>query len=183
MAQNRFANFVNVSAGRKVHDRVGAEVHGSVQLLEFLVDVRGHRRVANVGIDLAQRSHADTHRLKFGMIDVRGNDHASAGDFVANQFGRKLFPVGNVFHLLGDHPVPGVVHLGEVAVGVLSPAVCDPLRPRPRDAASIAGSAVCGGHHLSILVKYLSKIIRRVARHYPDNGITISALVRPIMRP
>ena len=33
MAQDGFANFVNVAAGGKIHHRVGAIVHGGVQLL------------------------------------------------------------------------------------------------------------------------------------------------------
>ena len=144
MAQNRFANLVNVAAGGEIHHRVGAVVHRGVQLLQFFVDVRGHRRVADVGIDLAQRGHADAHRLQFGMIDVGGNDHAPAGDFIAHQFGRKLLAVGDVGHLLGDHALARIVHLGEIAVGILGLAACDPLCPGFGNTVSVA--AVGGGH-------------------------------------
>ena len=166
MAQNRFANFVDIAAGREVHHRVGAVVYGRVQLLEFFVDLRGHCRIADVGIDLAQRRHADAHRLEFGMVDVGGNNHASAGDFVANQFGRKLFPVGDVSHFLGDHAIAGITHLGEIAVGILGscdlrsipPEVggrCCPLLPLP-------GVPFVGVINYFFLMKYLSQIIRRM---------------------
>ena len=39
---------------------------------------------------------ADRHGLEFGMVDVGGDDHASAGDFIADEFGRDLFAVGDV---------------------------------------------------------------------------------------
>ena len=106
---------VNVAAGGKIHHRVGAVVHGGVQLLQFFLDFRSDRRVADVGVDLAQRRHADRHRLELGMVDVGGNDHAAAGHFVAHQFGRQLFAVGDVTHFFRDHALAGVVHLGEVA--------------------------------------------------------------------
>ena len=118
VAQDRLANFMDVAAGRQVHHGVGAEVHRGVQLLEFFVNVRGHGRVADVGIDLAQRGHADAHGFEFGMIDVGGNDHPPAGDFIANQFRRKLFAVGDIGHLICDFSLARVAHLGEIAVGI-----------------------------------------------------------------
>src|SRR5580704_16150152 len=98
MAQDGLTNFVNFAGIGKMNDRVGAKVHGGVQLFQFFVNVGGDRGVADVGVDLAQRSDADTHRLQFRMIDVGGNDHASTSDFVANQFGRNFFPVGDIDH-------------------------------------------------------------------------------------
>ena len=52
------------------------------------------------------------------MIDVGGNNHAAAGDFVAHQFGRELFVVRDVAHFLGDQALTGIVHLGKIAVSV-----------------------------------------------------------------
>ena len=94
MAEDGFANLVDVAAGGEVHDGVGAVVDGGVQLLEFFVDVRGDGRVADVGVDLAERGHADGHRLELGMVDVGGDDHPSTRDFVADQLGRELFACG-----------------------------------------------------------------------------------------
>jgi len=84
MPQDGFANFMNVAAGGKIHYGVGAVMHGSVQLFQFLFNLGSHSRVANVGVDLAQRRHADGHGLQFGMIDIGGNNHAAAGHFVAH---------------------------------------------------------------------------------------------------
>ena len=116
VAQDGFANFVDVAAGGEIHDGVGAVVDGGMQLLEFFIHFRGDGGVADVGVDLAQRRHADRHRLEFRMVDVGGNDHASAGDFVAHQFGRELFFVGDERHLFRDHALARVVHLREIAV-------------------------------------------------------------------
>src|SRR5271157_3586930 len=88
IAQNGLANLVNVAAGRKIHHRVGAIVHGGVQLFQFLVDLGSDGGVADVGVDLAERRYADRHGLEFGMVDVGGDDHAPASNFVAHQLGR-----------------------------------------------------------------------------------------------
>src|SRR5258708_9425643 len=96
MSENGLTNFVNVATGGKVHYRVGAIVHSCVKLFEFFVDFRGDGGVADVGIDLAQRGHADGHRFKLRMVNVRGNDHASASHFVAHKLGRQPLAVGNV---------------------------------------------------------------------------------------
>jgi len=45
------------------------------------------------------------------MVDVGGNDHAAAGNFVAHQFAGNLFAASDEFHLFGDHALAGVVHL------------------------------------------------------------------------
>ena len=142
MAQDGFANFVNVAAGGKIHYGVGAVMHGGVQLFQFLVDFRRDRRIADVGVDLAQRRHADRHWLEFRMIDVGGNDHAAAGHFVAHQFGRQLFAVGDVTHLFRDHALTGIVHLRKVAGGVLLLASGEPLCARLRNAVTIVAVTV-----------------------------------------
>ena len=45
------------------------------------------RRVADIRIDLAQRRHANRHRLQLAVIDVGRNDHRSARHFAAHQLG------------------------------------------------------------------------------------------------
>ena len=120
VADDGFADFVNVAAGGEIHDGVGAVVDGGVQLFELFVDVGSDGRIADVGVDLAERGDADGHGLEFGMVDVGGDDHAAASDFVADQLGRDLFAVGDVLHFLGDDALAGVVHLREVAVFVLA---------------------------------------------------------------
>ena len=51
--QNGLANIVNIAAGGEVHHRICAKVHRGVQLLEFFINIRGHGRVADIGVDLA----------------------------------------------------------------------------------------------------------------------------------
>ena len=84
MADDGFANGGDVAAGGEIHHGVGSVVNGGVQLLEFFVDVGGDGGVADVGVDLAERLDADGHGLEFGMVDVGGDDHAAAGDFIAH---------------------------------------------------------------------------------------------------
>ncbi len=157
--QNGLANLMDVAAGGEVHHGVGAEVHRSVQLLEFFLDVRGHRRIADVGIDLAQRGHPDAHGLQFGMIDIGGNNHPPAGDFVAHQFRRQLLAVRDVRHLFRDDSPARVAHLGKIAVRIAGFAAGDPLCPGPGNTVSIA--AVRGSHDDNFSLAFLSKIIRR----------------------
>ncbi len=47
-------------------------------------------RVADVGVDLHQEIAADDHRLRFRVVDVVGDDGATARDFVAHELGRDL---------------------------------------------------------------------------------------------
>ncbi len=146
VTQDGFADVMDVTAGGEVHHSVGAVVHGGVQFLQFFLRVRGDGRIADIGVDLAQRGHADGHGLKFRMVDVGGNDHAAAGDFIAYEFWCDLFTVGYVAHFFCDDALAGVVHLGEVAVGVLLFACGQPLSARLGDGVSIAGIAIIGGH-------------------------------------
>src|ERR1700679_1841917 len=140
VAQDGFANLVDVAAGREVHDRVGAVVDGGVQLFEFFIYFRRDGRVADVGVDFAQAGHADGHGLELGMVDVSGDDHAPAGDFVADKFRRELFFVGDGAHFFGDHAVSGVMHLRKVSGGVFFLAAAPRLRAGLRDAVPIAAA-------------------------------------------
>ena len=130
MADDGFANLVNVAAGREVHYRVGAIVDGGVQLFELFFNVRRDGRIPYVGVDLAERLDADRHRLQFRMVDVRRDDHAAASDFIAHQFRRDLLAVGDILHFFGDHALARVMHLGEVAVFVLGLPLRQPFCPR-----------------------------------------------------
>ncbi len=138
--------FVNVAAGGEIHDGIGAVVYRGVQLLQFFVDFRGDRRVADVGVDLAQRGHTDGHRLEFGMVDVRGNNHAAAGYFVAHEFGGDLLFVCDKRHFLGDYALAGVVHLRKIAVLTVPRARGQPLCAGLWDGVSVAGVAVSRRH-------------------------------------
>ncbi len=111
-----FADGRDIAAGGEIHHRIGAVLHRVAQLFQFPVDVRGDRRVADIGVDLAPGGDADAHRLQVGVIDVGGNDHPSARHFGADQFRREALARGDVVHLLRDDALPGIVHLRANAI-------------------------------------------------------------------
>ena len=116
VAHDPLARLVDVLARRQIHHRVGAPAGRPLHLLDLFLDRRGHRRVADVGVDLHQEVAADDHRLELGVVDVRGNDRAAARHLVAHEFGRHVLAHGDEAHLLGELAAPRVVHLREVAV-------------------------------------------------------------------
>ena len=91
---------IDVLAGRKIHHRIGSVVNRRMQFFQFAFDVAGHGTVADVGVDLAFGSDPDAHRFQlFGkMVDVGRDHHPTGCNFVANQFGRKVFTFGHKFH-------------------------------------------------------------------------------------
>ena len=124
--------------GGEVHHGVGAPADRPHHLVDFFLDRRGHRGVADIGVDLGQEVAADDHRLEFAMVDVAGDDGAAARDFAAHEFrrdegrhrGAKTFAVGkrclgalelllaaevfaggDVDHLLGDDAGAGEFEL------------------------------------------------------------------------
>src|SRR5262249_36182581 len=113
------ADGVDVAAGGQVHDGVGAEVDGGVELLQLVVDLAGDGRVADVGVDLAPGGDADAHRLEApGQVGlVGGDDHPAAGHLVADQLGLEVLALGDEGHLVGDHAPAGGLKLGGVGRG------------------------------------------------------------------
>ena len=89
-------------------------MHGAMELFELLSDLRTDRGIADIGVDLALEGHADAHRLKRAMMDIGGNDGASASDLAAHELGFDLFAAGDVFHLFSDDAEAGEVHLREI---------------------------------------------------------------------
>ena len=122
VADDPLARLVNVPAGRQVHHGVRAPERGPPQLLDFLLDRAGHRRVADVGVDLHVEVPPDDHRLELRMIDVRGNDGAAARDLAAHEVGRQPLAQRHELHFGRDLAPSGVVR-------AVSPARC---RDRPR---------------------------------------------------
>ena len=89
-------------------------MNGAVKLFEFVVNFRSGGGISDVRIDFAEEGDADAHRFEIAVVNVGGNDGASAGDFAADEFGLELFAAGNVFHFFGDDALARVVHLREV---------------------------------------------------------------------
>src|SRR5438552_8734645 len=98
-----------------------------MQLFEFVINLRSHRRVTDIGIDLAQRGHADAHGFELGMIDVGRDNHASTSYLVSRLPSREFLPVGHVSHFLGDDSLARIAHLREIASSIYSFAACDPF--------------------------------------------------------
>jgi len=106
----------NVAAGGEIHHGVAAVLDGIAQLLELLLDVGGGGGVADVGVDLACRGHADTHRLQVGVMDIGRDDHPAARYLVADGLSGEALAARYVLHLLGRTPLAGIVHLRANAV-------------------------------------------------------------------
>ena len=106
---DRLADGIDFAAGGEIHDGVGAEMHGGVQLLQFVLRGAGDSGVADVGVDLAQRRDADAHWLQpfCQMIDVGGDNHAAARDFGAHEFRVKVLALGDKAHFIGDDVFAG----------------------------------------------------------------------------
>jgi hypothetical protein len=102
--------------------------------------IAGDRAVADIGVDLDQEVAADRHRLALGVVDVRGDDRAAAGDLVADEFGGDVIGDGgaeilavarlggellateiladsDIFHLGGDDAATRIMHLADVRAG------------------------------------------------------------------
>ncbi len=86
IAEDPLAGGVDVLAGGEVHHGVGAPFCGPAHFFHLLLDARRDGGVADVRVDLHQEIAADDHRLGFGMVDVRRDDGAPAGNFVADKF-------------------------------------------------------------------------------------------------
>ncbi len=104
-----------------------------MQLVQFFADIRGHRRIADIRVDLALGRHPDPHRLQFRVIDVGRNDEPPGGDFVPDQPHWYLFPLGDKGHLFRDVALARKVHLRHVSVAgprCFELSLDDPLSPR-----------------------------------------------------
>ncbi len=140
VSKNPFARGVDIAARGEIHHGVGAPADRPHHLVDFFLDRRGHRGVSDIGVDFCQEIAADDHRLEFAMVDVAGDDGASARDFAAHEFrgdegghrgaealavgkggfgafelrlAAKIFAGGDVDHFLGDDPGAGEFELGD----------------------------------------------------------------------
>ena len=86
VADDPLAGVVDVFAGGEVHQGVAAPADRPHHFFDLFGDGGGHRRVADIGVDLHQEIAADDHRLQLGVVDIAGDDGAAAGDFLADKF-------------------------------------------------------------------------------------------------
>ena len=138
VAQNPFARFVDVLAGREVHHRICTPAHGPDHLFDFLFNRRSDRRVSDVGVDFREEVTSDNHRFAFRVVHVGRDDGAAFGEFLAHEFRRDgitvaaknfvhllVFADGDVFHFARDDAFAGVLHLSLVGA-VFFQAFADP---------------------------------------------------------
>src|SRR5690606_21357148 len=172
VADDPFARVVDIAPRAEVHHRVRAPADRPDHLVDFGGDIAGDCAVADVGVDLDQEIAADRHRLGFGVVDVAGDDRAAAGGLVADELGgdvvgdacAPVLPVargglaqalssevlarGDVFHLGGDYPAAGVVHLADVAPRLRAEHALGDVRERGAAARTVGAelAVVLGAH-------------------------------------
>ena len=114
---DRRAHLVEIdAAGGEIHHRVGAVLHRQLELLQLFTHIAGIGRGADVGVHLALGGDADGHRLQARVVDVGWDDHATPGHLFHHQRFGQVLPLRHMGHLLGDHPLPGVMHLGDIGL-------------------------------------------------------------------
>jgi hypothetical protein len=84
-----------------------------MQFVQLFLHVARHRRVADVGVDLALRGDADAHRLQAsGEMDLVGrDDHPPGGDFVPDQLRSEVLALRDEFHFGRNLSGPGGLQL------------------------------------------------------------------------
>ena len=94
VADNPFTGFMDILAGRQIHDGVGTPASAPGELLDLFLDGRTDRRVADVAVDFYQEVATDDHRFGFRVIDIVGNNRPAAGNFVPDKFRRNFLRQG-----------------------------------------------------------------------------------------
>ncbi len=121
MADDRFANGMDILPGGKVHHRIGAVAQADTQLLQLFLDAAGECGVADVGIDLAAHGGADGGRFQLEVVNIGGNDQSARRHFIAYAISGYSFARGDDGHLFRNAPLAGVMHLGDDAGAALHP--------------------------------------------------------------
>ena len=125
----RATDAVDVAASGEVHHRVCPVFQGDGELPLLFLDLARDRARADVRVHLARERDADAHRLEVRVLDVRGDDEATARDLAANQLGFDLLAKGDELHLFGGHALTRVVHLRDTGTAPLR----NPLGAHGRD--------------------------------------------------
>ena len=125
VTDNPLARLMDMIAGREIHQRVAAPFTTPYRLLDLLVDTGGKSGVTDIGIDLYQELLTDNHRLGFRVIDIRRDDRATGGDFLADELRRDIrlqsqsldllvLTNRHVLHFRSDNTLLRVIHLGDI---------------------------------------------------------------------
>src|SRR5262249_28524518 len=86
IANNPLTRLMNIFAGGKIHDGIGAPLGGPTHFLDLFLDAGGNGAVADVGVNFHQEVAPDNHGLAFGMIDVGGDNCAPSSDLGPDKF-------------------------------------------------------------------------------------------------
>ena len=86
VADNPLARFVNMLAGRQIHNRVGTPANAPSHFVNLFADRGRNRGIADIAVDFDQKIAADNHRFAFGMVDIGWNNGTPARDFIAHKF-------------------------------------------------------------------------------------------------
>ena len=69
VADDPLARFVNILAGRKIHDRIRAPARSPKHLFHFFGNPGTHGRVTDIGVDFGQKRPTDHHGFGFRMVE------------------------------------------------------------------------------------------------------------------
>ena len=78
---------MDVFPGGEIHHGVSAPFGGPAHFFDFFIDGGCDCAVADIGVDFHEKIAPDDHGLELRVIDVAGNDSASAGNLGTNKFG------------------------------------------------------------------------------------------------
>ncbi len=144
IADDPFADVVDVATGGKVHHRVAAPARRPHHLVHLLGHGGGDSGIADIGVDLHEEVAADDHRLGFRVVDVGGNDRPALRHLVTHEFRRheigdgrakalaiarlcgsclfasEIFADSDIFHLRRDDAGPRIGKLRD-GLAVLCP--------------------------------------------------------------
>ena len=138
VAYNPFTGFVDVVAGREVHQSIASPFARPYRLVHLFLDAGGSGRVADIGIDLHEEVASDDHRFALRVIDVGRKNGTSTGNLIAHIFrsdvgvDAQLLAVhvladSHILHLWSDDARLGVCHLGDMLASLSTARQLDVL--------------------------------------------------------
>ena len=163
VAHNPFTGFVDVVAGREVHQCIASPLARPYSLIYLFLDAGGSGRVTDVGIDLHEEVAADDHRFALRVVDVGRKNGTSAGNLITNilrgdmGIDAQLLAVhvladSHILHLWSDDARLGISHLGDVLASLCTARQLDVLEAEVVEAmVSKALLAILAGNLLELL--------------------------------
>lgn len=163
VAYNPFTGFVDIVAGREVHQSIASPLARPYSLIHLFLDAGGSGRVTDVGIDLHEEVAADDHRFALRVVDVGRKNGTSACNLITHIFrgdmgiDAQLLAVhvladSHVLHLWSYDASLGISHLGDVLASLCTARQLDVLEAEVVEAmVSKALLAILAGNLLELL--------------------------------